>query len=170
MEGVKVFISNRQKQVKIPTGIRLLIRRCCSAVLTMENFPGPAEVSVSFIDNEQIRQLNDEFRNKDVPTDVLSFPLGENGIYDKNNETGAYVLGDIVISVPKAIEQAKMYGHSLRREIGFLTVHSMLHLLGYDHENEGIEAARMREKEEMILSKLGLQRDLSFVENQEDEL
>lgn len=170
MEGVKVFISNRQKQVKIPTGIRLLIRRCCSAVLTMENFPGPAEVSVSFIDNEQIRQLNDEFRNKDVPTDVLSFPLGENGIYDKNNETGAYVLGDIVISVPKAIEQAKMYGHSLRREIGFLTVHSMLHLLGYDHENEGIEAARMREKEEMILSKLGLQRDLSFVENQDDEL
>lgn len=170
MEGVKVFISNRQKQVKIPTGIRLLIRRCCSAVLTMENFPGPAEVSVSFIDNEQIRQLNAEFRNKDVPTDVLSFPLGENGIYDKNNETGAYVLGDIVISVPKAIEQAKMYGHSLRREIGFLTVHSMLHLLGYDHENEGIEAARMREKEEMILSKLGLQRDLSFVENQDDEL
>lgn len=169
METVKVFISNRQREVKIPTGIRLLIRRCCSAVLTMENFPGSAEVSVSFIDNEQIRELNDEFRNKNTPTDVLSFPLGENGVYDKNNETGAYILGDIVISVPKAIEQAKIYGHSLRREIGFLTVHSMLHLLGYDHENEGIEAAKMREKEEWILSKLGLQRDLSFVENQDVE-
>lgn len=170
MEGVKVFISNRQKEVKIPTGIRLLIRRCCSAVLTMEKFDGQAEVSVSFIDNEQIRQLNSEFRNKDSATDVLSFPMGEDGVYDKNNETGAYILGDIVISVPKAIEQAKLYGHSLRREIGFLTVHSMLHLLGYDHENEGIEAVRMHEKEELILAKLGLQRDLSFVEGQDEAL
>ncbi len=170
MESVKVLISNRQKEVKIPTGIRLLIRRCCSAVLAMEGFEGPAEVSVSFIDNEQIRQLNAEFRHKDAPTDVLSFPLGENGVYDQNPETGAYTLGDVVISVPKAIEQAKLYGHSLRREIGFLTVHSMLHLLGYDHENGGIEAAQMREKEEMILTKLGLQRDLTFVDGQDEEI
>ena len=103
----------------MPTGIRLLVRRCCSAVLTMEKFEGAAEVSVSFVDNEQIRQLNREFRDKDAATDVLSFPLGENGVYDYNNETGAYMLGDIVISVPRAIEQAQMYGHSLRREIGF---------------------------------------------------
>ena len=73
------------------------------------------------------------------------------------------MLGDIVISVPRAIEQAQMYGHSLRREIGFLTVHSMLHLLGYDHEGENLEALRMREKEELVLTKLGLQRDMSFV-------
>ncbi len=129
----------------------------------MEKFEGPAEVSVIFIDNEQIRQLNRDFRGKDRPTDVLSFPLGENGRYDLNNETGAYILGDIVISVPKAIEQAKLYGHSLRREIGFLTVHSMLHLLGYDHENEGLEAVRMREKEEYTLNKLGLQRHGNYV-------
>ena len=86
----------------MPTGIRLLVRRCCSAVLTMEKFEGAAEVSVSFVDNEQIRQLNREFRDKDAATDVLSFPLGENGVYDYNNETGAYMLGDIVISVPRA--------------------------------------------------------------------
>ena len=169
MDGVKVAISNRQKAVKIPTGIRLLVRRCCSAVLTMEDFQGAAEVSVSFVNNEQIRQLNREFRQKDAPTDVLSFPLGENGSYDRNPETGALQLGDIVISIEKAVEQAKIYGHSLQREIGFLTVHSMLHLLGYDHEAGGLEQVRMREKEESVLAKLGLRRDASYVLT-EDEI
>ena len=167
MERVKVYISNQQNVVKIPTGIRLLVRRCCSAVLQMEEFIDPAEVSVTFVDNEQIRELNAEYRNKDSATDVLSFPLGEYGEYDVNMETGALLLGDIIISVPRAIEQAEMYGHSLRREIGFLTVHSMLHLLGYDHENEGIEAVRMREKEEQVLNKLGLKRDGSYVMEEE---
>ena len=167
MERVKVYISNQQNVVKIPTGIRLLVRRCCSAVLQMEEFIDPAEVSVTFVDNEQIRELNAEYRNKDSATDVLSFPLGENGEYDVNMETGALLLGDIIISVPRAIEQAEMYGHSLRREIGFLTVHSMLHLLGYDHENEGIEAVRLREKEEQVLNKLGLKRDGSYVMDEE---
>ena len=162
MDGVKVSISNRQKAVKVPTGIRLLVRRCCSAVLTMEKFECAAEVSVSFVDNEQIRQLNREFRDKDAATDVLSFPLGENGVYDYNNETGAYMLGDIVISVPRAIEQAQMYGHSLRREIGFLTVHSMLHLLGYDHEAGGLARVRMREKEEQVMRELGLPASASY--------
>ncbi len=167
MERVKVYIANQQNAVKIPTGIRLLVRRCCSAVLQMEGFREPAEVSVTFVDNEQIRELNAEYRNKDSATDVLSFPLGEDGEYDLNHETGALMLGDIVISVPKAIEQAELYGHSLRREIGFLTVHSMLHLLGYDHENEGLEAVRMREKEEQVLNKLGLKRDGSYVMEEE---
>ena len=112
-QSVKVVITNRQKDVKIPSGIRLLIRRCCHAVLATEGFEGPAEVSVSFVNNEQIRELNNEFRHKDAATDVLSFPLGENGVYDINEETGAYQLGDVVISVPKAMEQAEQYGHSL---------------------------------------------------------
>ncbi len=168
-ESVKVLISNRQKEVKIPSGIRLLIRRCCHAVLVSEDFHGSVEVSVSFVNNEQIRQLNQEFRQKDAPTDVLSFPLGENGNYDKNPETGALQLGDIVISIEKAVEQAKIYGHSLQREIGFLTVHSMLHLLGYDHEAGGLEQVRMREKEESVLAKLGLRRDASYVLT-EDEI
>ena len=162
-ESIKVLISNRQKAVKIPSGIRLLIRRCCHAVLNAEGFHESAEVSVSFVDNEQIRQLNNEFRNIDAPTDVLSFPLGDNGVYDRNMETGALQLGDIVISIEKAVEQARIYGHSLQREIGFLTVHSMLHLLGYDHEAGGLEMVRMREKEESVLTSLGLQRDGSYV-------
>ncbi|MDD2956582.1 MAG: rRNA maturation RNase YbeY [Oscillospiraceae bacterium] len=162
MESVKVLITNMQKIIKIPTGTRLLIRRCCHAVLTMENFEAPAEVSVSFLDNEQIRQLNAEYRNKDSATDVLSFPLGEKGEYDINGDTGAYMLGDIAISVERATEQAEQYGHTFQREIGFLTVHSMLHLLGYDHEAGGLEAVKMREKEEFALQKLGLSRDASY--------
>ncbi|MEA5010608.1 MAG: rRNA maturation RNase YbeY [Angelakisella sp.] len=163
MDKVKVQISNRQKDVKIPSGIRLLIRRCCTAVLENEKFEGSAEVSVSFLNNAQIRELNAEHRNKDIETDVLSFPLGENGVYDLNMETGAYMLGDIVISVEKAIDQAELYGHTLQREIGFLTVHSMLHLLGYDHEEGGLAATLMREKEELILDQLGLTRDVTYI-------
>lgn len=163
MDSVKVYITNRQKEVKIPTGTRLLIRRCCHAVLDLEGMTGSAEVSVSFLNNKQIRELNAEYRNIDRETDVLSFPMGEDGVFDKNQETGAIILGDIAISVEKAVEQAKYYGHSFSREIGFLTVHSMLHLLGYDHEQGGLEAVRMREKEEEVLSRLGLQRDASYV-------
>ncbi len=162
MNTVKVIISNDQKAEKIPSGIRLLIRRCCHAVLEEEGFDCNAEVSVRFVDNETIHELNRKYRNIDRPTDVLSFPLGENGNYDVNLDTGAKLLGDIVISVPKAMEQAKEYNHSLEREIGFLTVHSMLHLLGYDHECGGIEEVRMREKEETVLTKIGLKRDNSY--------
>ena len=162
MTQVKVRISNDQKEQRIPSGIRLLIRRCCHAVLEEENFDGNAEVSVRFVDNDTIHELNKQFRNTDRPTDVLSFPLGENGVYDTDLTTGAKLLGDIVISIPKAMEQAEEYNHSLQREIGFLTVHSMLHLLGYDHENGGIEEVHMREKEETVLTKIGLKRDNSY--------
>ena len=162
MNQVKVIISNDQKETKIPSGIRLLIRRCCHAVLEEEGFTDKAEVSVRFVDNDIIHELNREYRNVDRETDVLSFPLGENGVYDINHDTGAKLLGDIVISVPKAMEQAELYNHSLQREIGFLTVHSMLHLLGYDHENGGIEEVHMREKEETVLTKIGLKRDNSY--------
>lgn len=162
MAKVKVIISNDQKTVTIPTGIRLLIRRCCHAVLEEEHFYDDAEVSVRFVDNETIHELNAQYRNVDRETDVLSFPLGEDGVYDTNYDTGAKLLGDIVISIPKAMEQAEMFNHSLQREIGFLTVHSMLHLLGYDHENGGIEEVHMREKEETVLTKIGLKRDNSY--------
>lgn len=163
MNKVKVVISNRQNEVKIPTGIRLLVRRCCNAALKEEEFTEDAEIAVSFVDNTEIQELNAKYRNKDMPTDVLSFPLGEDGKYDRNEETGALLLGDIVISLPKAVEQAEFYGHSLQREIGFLTVHSMFHLLGYDHENGGVEAVRMREKEETVLTMLGIPRGASYV-------
>lgn len=163
MDKLKVTIENKQRTVKIPTGVRMLIRRCCHAVLEMESFEGSADVDVSLVDNEQIRRINNEQRKVDAVTDVLSFPLGENGTYDRNPETGAAQLGDIVLSFERAQEQAKQFGHSLNREVGYLTVHSMLHLLGYDHVNGGIEARKMREKEEAVMAMIGLARDLSFV-------
>ncbi len=166
MNKVKVIISNRQNVVKIPTGIRLLVRRCCNAALRLENFTEDAEISVTFVDNDEIRVLNKQHRNIDSATDVLSFPLGENGVYD-HNESGAAMLGDIVISMPKAVEQAELYGHTLQREVGYLTAHSMFHLLGYDHVNGGVEAVHMREKEETVMTMLGLPRGASYVMDDE---
>ena len=161
-DKIKVIIANDQKEVKIPTGVRMLVRRCCHAVLVQENFEGSAEISVTFVDDARIQELNKQHRNIDKATDVLSFPLGENGVYDINPETGAKMLGDIVISMERAVAQAEEYGHPLQREVAFLTVHSMLHLLGYDHVNVGLEAVHMREKEEAVLTQLGLKRNGSY--------
>ena len=162
----KVLISNEQNAVKIPSGLRILIRRSCNAVLNYEHFEGPAEISVTFVDNVCIHELNKQCRNKDLPTDVLSFPMGENGQYDIDEDNGCKVLGDIVISMQRAMEQAELYGHSLQREVAYLTVHSMLHLLGYDHEGSGLEAVRMREREEAVLLQLGLPRTVSYTNDE----
>ena len=162
----KVFITNQQNTVKVPSGLRILIRRSCNAVLEFEHFDRPAEISVTFVDNAKIAELNNQYRNKPMPTDVLSFPMGENGEYDENPETGNVILGDIVISMERAMEQAELYGHPLQREVAFLTVHSMLHLLGYDHENGGLEAVKMREREEAVLIQLGLPRTVSYTADQ----
>lgn len=155
----KVIITEKQNNVKLPSGIRLLVRRACNAVLVTEDFKDSAEVNVTFVDDEEIKILNTEHRKIESSTDVLSFPLGENGVYDVNPENGAKMLGDIVISAEHAVKQADSYGHTLQREIAFLTVHSMLHLLGYDHVNGGLEQMKMREKEELVLAKLGVLRD-----------
>ena len=163
MDKIKVIITNKQKEIKIPTGLRMLIRRCCNAVLIMEEFQGSVEVSVTFVDNKQIKELNNIYRNKDMVTDVLSFPMGENGKYDTDPTTGAKILGDIVISMQTAVEQAERFGHSLQREVGYLTAHSMLHLLGYDHEDNGRQRIRMREKEEKVMTQLGLPSSSSYV-------
>ena len=160
MDKVKVLISNNQKAEKIPTGIRILLRRCCNAVIALEKLSGEYEVNITFVDDEQIKQLNQTHRNIDKSTDVLSFPLGENGDYPVNPETNFKMLGDVVISVPTAYRQASDYNHSIRRELGYLTTHSMLHLLGYDHVNGGIEATQMREKEEEVMNLVGQPRDL----------
>lgn len=153
---VKVNIENSQKQMPLPVGTKLLVRKACIATLTEEKFTDDAEVDVTFVDDEQIKEYNSQFRNVDNSTDVLSFPLGENGVYDTDPETNKKMLGDIVISVEHAVAQGELFGHGLRREIAYLTVHSMLHLLGYDHVDEGMQKAIMREKEEIILKKLGL--------------
>ena len=154
--SVKVSIIMKQKHVRLPAGTRLLIRKACNATLKYEGFDHPAEVDVTLVDDKTIREVNATHRNIDSATDVLSFPLGENGQFDKNPETDALMLGDIMISVDRAVYQADLYGHGIEREIAYLTVHSMLHLLGYDHINGGLEQTIMREKEEVILEALGL--------------
>ena len=115
MNRVKVIIYDEQKEITVPRGIRMLIRRCCNAVLQAEKFGSDAEVSVSFVDNERIHELNAQYRNVDRETDVLSFPMGENGDYPINPETSFKILGDIVISVERAVSQSEEYDHSLRR-------------------------------------------------------
>ena len=154
--SVKVNISVKNKQIKLPTGARLLIRKACNATVMFEGIEGACEVDVSIVDDDIIKEMNANFRNIDKATDVLSFPLGINGEYDINPETNAKMLGDIVISYDHALAQADLYGHGLDREIAFLTVHSMLHLLGYDHVNGGLEQTVMRDKEENVLDALGL--------------
>lgn len=111
----------------------------------------PRNVSVLITDNEEIRSLNLEYREKDAPTDVLSFPL-----FDEDGTLDGEELGDIVISLERAKEQAEEYGHSLKREVSFLTAHSMLHLLGYDHENGEQE---MYQKQDDILNSLRITRE-----------
>lgn len=163
LKKLRVDIENQQKAFKIPTGLRMLIRRCCHAVLELEKVDGSVQVDVTLVDNERIHQVNLEQRGIDKSTDVLSFPLGEDGVYDLHPETGEKLLGNIMISLEQAAKQAEDYGHSFNREVGYLTVHSMLHLLGYDHVQGGMEAVRMREKEETVMKQVGLPRGSSYV-------
>mgnify|MGYP002588988171 CR=1 FL=1 len=166
MMRVKVMVKNNQKTIKVPVGIRMLIRRCCQAVLVMEQFPHDAEVSVSFVSNAEIRNLNRIYRKKDSVTDVLSFPMFEltpgklpaSWESYKDPDTGLVPLGDMAISLERAKQQAAEFGHSARREVGYLTIHSILHLLGYDHLDEGPMKAQMRAAEEAILAEIELPR------------
>ena len=126
------------------------------AVLDFEDFGRRAEVSVTFTDNEGIHALNREYRNVDRPTDVLSFPLSDGDDYDTDGD--AVLLGDIVISLERAQTQAEEYGHSFEREVAFLTVHSMLHLLGYDHETSPEDERDMFARQDEILISAGMTR------------
>lgn len=118
---------------------------------------GNSEVSITLTDNEHIHVLNKEYRKIDRPTDVLSFALNEGEEPRINGGAPVNVLGDIIISWEKVIEQAKEYGHSVKREVAFLTVHGMLHLLGYDHIEED-DRKEMRQEEDFVMDKLGISR------------
>src|SRR5699024_12880177 len=115
----KVLITNEQNVVKIPSGLRILIRRSCNAVLDFEKFVGPAEISVTFVDNNRIHELNRQYRDKDSATDVLSFPMGENGEEDVDEENDCKMLGDIVMSMERAMDQAELYVRSLKRALAY---------------------------------------------------
>ena len=152
----KVYITNEQDKTVVNFSLRGLIRRAISAALKFEKFGSAAELSVTLTDNEGIRQMNAQYRNIDRATDVLSFPLYEAGEIPQDEE--AVCLGDIVISLERANEQAIEYGHSFKREVAFLCVHSVLHLLGYDHELGIEEEKDMFARQEKILTKMKLTR------------
>lgn len=155
---LKIYFENSQEKVAITYRLKMLIRAAVEAALDYEHYGNRCEVSVTFTDNEQIRALNKKFRHLDKHTDVLSFPLFD---YDGTSEeppvdemTG--MLGDIVLSLEQAQAQAEEYGHSFEREAAFLTVHSMLHLLGYDHETSEEDETDMRRRQTEIMDRMGL--------------
>ncbi len=138
---------------------RDLICRSITAALTYEEFPRDVEVEVLYADLDEMQQINAEQRGIDRPTDVLSFPMEEDPFHaEPDPESGAVFLGSMVLCLPKAEAQADEYGHSLEREVAFLTVHSLLHLLGYDHEQGEREESEMFYKQEEILKEMGLTR------------
>ena len=145
------------QDIKLSMDTEALVVSACNATLTTEGFDRAAEINVTLVDADAIKQLNRDFRNIDKETDVLSFPLGADGIYDINPENGCLMLGDVVISVEQALKQAEQFGHSTEREIAYLTVHSVLHLLGYDHVDEAEEKIKMRKREEETLKEIGLE-------------
>lgn len=158
MSKVKLYFSNHQKSIDLPKGLRTLIRKCCEEALAEEEIEDEAEVNLTVVDNEEIHKMNLEYREKDAATDVLSFPMSDGEDFDIDPETNRIMLGDIVISAERALEQAKEYGHSFEREMCFLATHSMFHLLGYDHEVSEEEEKIMFEKQEKVLQKLGINR------------
>lgn len=159
-----IEIDNRQNVIEITEEINSIIINAIESALRHQNFDKPYEVSVVITDNPGIHEINLEFRNIDRPTDVLSFPMLDNledeiniNIEDTNPESGEVILGDIVISIEKAYSQAEEYCHSVIREVAFLTVHSVLHLLGYDHEIDE-DRIIMRKLEDAILDDMKLYR------------
>ena len=142
-----------------------LIRTCALRVLESENVPFDAAVDVTVVDADTIRQMNAEYRDKYAVTDVLSFPMYEfyNGEpqeeLEREPDSGCVMLGDMILCYTRACEQAAEFGHSPARECGYLTTHSVLHLLGYDHERNDADTRLMRAKEEDNLTFLGLTRD-----------
>jgi len=144
------------------------IRRCIQETLKAEGVDVPCEINVLVTDDAGIRIINRESRNLDKPTDVLSFPMFQMtpGVLPecwdayRDPETGLVPLGDMCISLERAAAQAQEFGHSVRREIGYLTIHSMLHLLGYDHLDEGVQKRQMRGREERIAAAIpGMSRE-----------
>ena len=136
--------------------LKRVVREAVKATLDYEEFPYDAEVSVTFCDNEYIRGLNNEFRGIDKHTDVLSFPMYDNGEFDENECSMGAVLGDIVISIERAKEQAAEIGNSFHREIAFLTIHSVLHLLGYDHERSPEDEEEQCQRQKAIIETINI--------------
>ncbi len=153
----EIYVSREVKNLG-HRGAAALVKKAVCAALDAEGVSVPCIVSVMLTDDEGIRRVNREFRGVDSATDVLSFPLNElrPGAFDpelceRDPESGAVLLGDMMISLPRCREQGEEYGHGFEREIRYLAVHSLLHLLGYDHLDEGPMKRQMRAREKTIM-------------------
>lgn len=153
---LKIYFENNQDKEKVTYKLKMLIRQAVKATLAYEKVEEACEVSITFCDNEKIRELNKKFRNIDKATDVLSFPLFDDGGFDSFSHEIDCMLGDIVISLERARAQAEEFGHSYEREAAFLAVHSVLHLLGYDHEISEADELDMRKRQSDVMEKIGL--------------
>lgn len=164
----ELLSENAQTKTEITDELVNAVKDVCDKVLELEGCDFNAQVSLTFTDDENIRVLNAEHRGIDKPTDVLSFPMLEfdddgnitDDFYEQDPDSGCILLGDVIISAERAARQAEEYGHSLKREICFLTAHSMLHLLGYDHVDDPEGERIMMSKQEQALTELGITRDV----------
>jgi len=154
---MEIFINDFQTEVLIDDEFESLLKQIVSDILDMEGVNRDGEVSITLVDNQEIQDLNKEYRGLDEATDVLAFPV-EKG--DFSDHPGPVLLGDVIVSTDKASAQAQEYGHSLTRELSFLVAHGLLHLLGYQHEDPK-QQKEMEEKSEKILDALNIGRDLS---------
>lgn len=148
---MEIYYDDRQDDIKITDEIKNLIEKSIAAVLKVENLHENVEVSVSFVGDEEIRNLNRDYRGVDKSTDVLSFPMDDEFIIVSR------ILGDVIINTRRVMEQAEELGHSNERELSYLTVHSILHLLGYDHM-EDEDKKEMREREKLAMKELSIYR------------
>ena len=148
---MEVYYDDRQDDIEITEKIKSLVEKSIASVLKVEEIDDEVEVSVSFVGDEEIRDLNRDYRGVDRSTDVLSFPMDDEFIIDKR------ILGDVIINTRRVMEQAEELGHSHERELSYLTVHSILHLLGYDHM-EDEDKREMREREKLSMKELEIYR------------
>ncbi|MDU2115220.1 MAG: rRNA maturation RNase YbeY [Peptoniphilus lacydonensis] len=148
---MKIYYDDRQEDIEITDEIKELIKKSVKAVLKIENLEENVEVSVSFVGDDEIKGLNRDFRGVDKVTDVLSFPIDDEFMIENK------ILGDVIINTKRVMEQASELGHTNERELSYLTVHSVLHLLGYDHMDE-IEKREMREREKLAMKELSIYR------------
>ena len=156
--NVEITFENAQDKIELTDEIQNLVKNAATEALLSEDIEFDVALSLTYTDNEGIRAFNREYRNKDSVTDVLSFPMFDPQTEDIYAMDGtAAELGDIVISLERAKEQAEEYGHPFSREVAFLCVHSVLHLLGYDHERSEEEDLLMREKQRTVMKRLGLE-------------
>ena len=154
--GLMIYFMNESDE-DVTYKQKMLLRKAVKATLDYEGFQNDVQISVTFVDDEGIRAINKSYRNIDKATDVLSFPLTDfEGGEEPPTDEPEIALGDIVISLERARAQAEEFGHSFDREIAFLTVHSMLHLLGYDHVDSEEDDKEMRARQSAILEKIGL--------------